>query len=242
MSNLTARLESPYLYCLADTSYGTEQLPSRVKAAVAGGAKLFQLRAKGVAEEELVVLGKAIKQELQASASDNLLIINDHPQICKLVNADGVHLGAEDLSPQVAREMLGDNAIIGATIHNIKEAENMSYKFVDYVGIGPVFASPTKKNLLPLSGQELRELITTIRISSGPNGNNSGNNNGPQEALIKEASKEVPIICIGGIEQNNMQLLQEYDIDGIAVASAIANPATTKSVCEKMLRQIQNWR
>lgn len=228
MSNLTARLDPPYLYCLIDTSYAIENLPNIVREALAGGVKLFQLRAKDSDEEALIRLAKDIKKQLDFVASDNLLIINDNPHICKLIDADGVHLGADDMSPQSARELLGGNAIIGATIHNIEEAESMAYNFVDYVGIGPVFASPTKKNLTPLSPQDLRDLIASIRRHSRHDGRNDGRN-------------ECPIICIGGIEQNNMQLLKDYKIDGIALAAAISNPATTTSVCKTILAELKSW-
>lgn len=235
MSNLTARLDPlqpPYLYCLADTSYGIENIPSMVTQALAGGARIFQLRAKNTPQDTLVELGQSIKQQIKDAGDDALLIINDHPDLAKQVAADGVHLGAQDMSPQMARQILGKSGIIGVTIHNIGEAQDIfdaqsdnadNIDCIDYVGIGPVFSSSTKNDLPPLNPHidphDLLELIKSVRSLS-----------------------DCPIICIGGIDENNMQQLQEYKIDGIAMAAAIANPATTMSSCQNIIHQLNSWK
>ncbi len=193
-----------------------------VTQALAGGTKLFQLRGKGIATTELVNLGLILKQLLLAAGKDNLLIINDNPDACKKIGADGVHLGAGDMAPKDARDMLGDDAIIGVTLHNKEEALEIFTTIketVDYVGIGPVFASPTKEDLLPLAAEELQELIASVREHSN-----------------------CPIICIGGINYNNMQLLSSYKIDGVAVVSAIAKAEAPTAVCKNMLKELRSWR
>lgn len=222
MSRLVARLKPPYLYCIADTSYGVESIPLMVELALAGGTKLFQLRGKGIATRELVNLGLTLKQLLLDAGKGNLLLVNDNPDACKEIGADGVHLGAGDMDPRDAREMLGNDAIIGVTLHNKEEALEIFTtvkETVDYVGIGPVFASPTKEDLLPLAAEDVQELIASVREHSN-----------------------CPIICIGGIKYKNMQLLSSYKIDGVAVVSAIAKAGDPTAVCKNMLQELHSWR
>lgn len=218
MSNLVNKLAPPYLYVILDTSYPQGQLLDLAHACLQGGIKLFQLRCKDMEENKLVRLGVQIKDIIKTAGEDNLLIINDKPQVCMTVAADGVHLGQEDASPIEARDLLGETAIIGATVHNQQEASLIAYDVIDYVGVGPVFASPTKRGLSPLD--KLEGLVANIH---------------------QHSERRVPVVAIGGIKYDNMDSLKTSKVDGIAVVAAIADAAMPEEICRSMLAKMRSW-
>ena len=114
------------------------------RAAVRGGARIVQLRDKLASDTDLVRQGRALKQALDGSGA--LLIVNDRIEAALAINADGVHLGPTDGTARFAREAMGPDAIVGLSINTVEEAAAVDPALVDYVGVGPVFATTTKTN------------------------------------------------------------------------------------------------
>lgn len=182
------------LYAVAGTESLKEcvSLAEAVEQAVMGGATIVQLREKNRSEEEIIEMAKELKPVCHRYNVP--LVINDSIRIAYKAGADGVHLGLTDGDIIYARRVLGEKAIIGATAHNLHEAQAAWAAGADYLGCGAVFGSPTKKNTVPLSVEELKRICTQISI---------------------------PVVAIGGINAENAMKLKDSGIEGIAVVSAL---------------------
>ena len=155
-----------------------------------GGAAVIQLRLKQVGAGELVRLGR---QARNLCAGKALLLINDRPDVARLAEADGVHLGQEDLPCDAARAILGPGALIGVSTHS--DAEIDGGQSADYIGFGPVFATASKPGSSLPEPHGIEGLGRAVRRS------------------------RVPVVAIGGITAANAQLVAEA---GARCASAIA--------------------
>lgn len=186
----------PFHYLTQDMHERTHA--DQVKTACAAGVTWIQLRVKSRSDKEWQGIAEEVK-----SITDSfkcILIINDNPVIAKAVNADGVHLGMNDMNWKEARIMLGDEKIIGLSTHSYEEilaAENFG---VDYFGLGPIHFTPTKEKLDPVIGIEgIKKIVGQARKSG-----------------IKQ-----PIVAIGGIQLEDVREIIEAGADGIAVSSAV---------------------
>ena len=175
------------LYAVTDRSWLKENqtLTDSVEKAILGGVTIVQLREQLSLAQELKTVCKKYNVPL---------IINDSVELALKSGADGIHLGQSDGDIKKAREILGDNAIIGATAHNVNEAVSAFKSGADYLGCGAVFGSSTKNNTVPLSFDELKKICENVSI---------------------------PVAAIGGINQENISLLKNTGISGVAVVSAI---------------------
>ena len=181
------------LYAVTDNRWLKEDnLCNQVEQAIKGGVTFVQLRDKNADYEAL--LEEALCLRELTRKYDIPFVINDNVDIAVLSCADGVHLGQDDMSVKEARILLGNNKIIGATAHNLDEAIHAIREGADYIGVGAVFGSATKDNTFPLSREELRKIC---EFSS------------------------VPVVAIGGINLDNIELLKGSKISGVAVVSAI---------------------
>ena len=169
-----------------------------VKTFCKGGADWVQLRVKDATFADWIEIAK----EARVITSDNgaKLIINDNPQVALGVQADGVHLGRNDMSVQHARNDLGKNYIIGGTANTFKDVEYLSAQGIDYIGFGPFRFTTTKKNLSPIVGLEgYKKLV--------------------QECIINHIQH--PIVAIGGITVNDVEDIMATGIHGIAISGEI---------------------
>ena len=180
------------LYAITDSSYTRLTLSEQVEAAISGGAKIIQLREKNISEEEYIEKAKEVFSVTRKYGVP--LIINDNINVALKSGADGVHLGQTDGDPKSARQILGENAIIGVTAKSVSQAKAAEASGADYLGSGAMFVSPTKPNAKALSMSELREICTSVSI---------------------------PVCAIGGINEENVTSLRGSGIKGIAVVSAI---------------------
>jgi thiamine-phosphate pyrophosphorylase len=172
-----------------------------IRKALDNGVKWIQVRWKNAPENEFIKLCEISKK----LCSDNqaICIINDHIQIAKLVDADGVHLGLNDESVEMARQILGENKIIGGTANTIEDALQRMNEGCDYIGLGPLRFTSTKEKLSPILGFEGYEKIIQT---------------------LKEKSLEIPkIFAIGGVVLSDIELLQQIGIYGVAVSGQITN-------------------
>lgn len=163
-----------------------------VEQAVNGGVTMIQLRERNKSEDEIIRTALELKKVCH---SRNVpLVINDSVRIAYKCGADGVHLGLEDGDLIYARRILGENVIIGATAHNLYEAQAALAAGVDYLACGTVFASPSKRNRVDIEMNELEEICEKIKI---------------------------PIVAIGGINEENVMKLRGRGLSGAAIVSSV---------------------
>ena len=164
-----------------------------VKAAVDGGATVVQLREKDCSTREFIKQATAIKNFLKARRVP--LIINDRLDVAQAVKADGVHLGQTDMPLAMAKDILGDSMIIGISAESLEDAIAAEKGGADYLGVSPIYATPTKTDTaLPLGLTGLREIRKVVKL---------------------------PLVGIGGLNRGNSAELIRSGADGVAVVSAI---------------------
>lgn len=179
-----------------------------------GGCKLIQLRLKGVDEDvffETALKAQSICKEYQAT-----LLINDNVLVAKQIDAKGVHLGKDDISPAEAREILGDK-IIGGTANTLEDCLRLVSQNVDYIGLGPFRFTEIKKKLSPILGLEGYSEI--------------------MESLKRQGIK-TPVFAIGGILENDFEALLKTGIQGIAVSGLLTNKS--QSELKRLIEKIES--
>jgi thiamine-phosphate pyrophosphorylase len=165
----------------------------RVDAALLGGVQLVQLRLKGWEPGHVVEVARRFARV--CSRRDVPLILNDHPELVEAAGADGVHVGQDDLPVARARELLGGERIIGLSTHDVEQIDAAGRLGVDYIGVGPVHATPTKPGR-PAGGAEL--------------------------VAAAARSAQVPFFAIGGINADNLAAVVAAGAQRVAVVRAIA--------------------
>ena len=181
------------LYAVTDRSWtGQQSLYEQIEAALKGGVTMVQLREKQLSEDELVA--EAIQIKELCHRYEVPLIINDNVDAALKSGADGVHVGIEDAPVSEIRRRAGDDFIIGATAKTTEQAKAAEAAGADYLGVGAVFPSPTKKNAIRITPQDLREICGSVAI---------------------------PAVAIGGITGDNVSEIKGGGMAGVAVVSAI---------------------
>jgi thiamine-phosphate pyrophosphorylase len=187
------RLEAARLYLLATTSLCTRPLTETVRAAVAGGVDAVQLREKEMTDREFLPFAEEVGAVVRGTGA--LFLVNDRVAIARLVSADGVHLGQDDLPVEAARVVLGDEPIVGVSTHDVAQARAAEASAADYVGVGPTFATTTKDTGYTPRGVELAAEVTR--------------------------AIDPPAFAIGGITEENLPQLVAAGVRRAAVSSAI---------------------
>jgi thiamine-phosphate pyrophosphorylase len=155
------RLARMRLYVITGERGDEATTLSIVEAALQGGAEVVQLRKKQMPEDARYRL--AVKLRRLTTAHQALLIINDHPELAIAADADGVHLGQEDLVPAAVRSLDGfQGRLVGRSTHSIEQARQAVADQVDYLGVGPVFATPTKAGRPPVGTELVRQVAERI--------------------------------------------------------------------------------
>ena len=192
----------PKLYPITDVRLSGLTHAAQVAAFVAGGASFIQLREKHLAPREFYEQAEAALHVARGWGVP--LIINDRADIALALRADGVHLGQDDLAPEAARRLLGPAAIIGFSTHSLEQAIAAARRGVDYIAIGPVFATSTKEN--PESTVGLDGL-----------------------RRVRVATLGTPLVAIGGINRENARAVLDAGADSVACINALLTPAATDS-------------
>jgi thiamine-phosphate pyrophosphorylase len=188
------------LYAIVDPQRaGAHALPDLARAVANGGATLVQLRDKLSDTRHLIDEARAIKNALIPSGVP--LLINDRVDVALASSADGLHVGQDDMGIEDARRLLGPKAIIGLSIKTIAQAEAAPTDLLDYVGIGGVFATSSKKNPDPPIG-----VYGLARIAG----------------VFRRRAPKLPLVAIAGIEAGNAADVIAAGADGIAVISALS--------------------
>lgn len=181
------------LYAVTDRTWlNGKMLSSQVEEAIIGGATFIQLREKNLNYSDF--LNEAIEIRKICNKYKIPFVIDDNVEIALKSGADGVHLGQNDMSIKQARNILGENKIIGATARTVEQALKAQQEGADYIGSGAVFATSTKSDTVPLSYENLCRICSSVNI---------------------------PVVAIGGINAENARNLSGSGISGIAVVSGI---------------------
>lgn len=178
-----------------------------IEEAILGGVSLVQLREKSLSTLDLYNLAKGVKQITDQYAIP--LIINDRLDIALAINARGVHLGQNDLPPDIARKLLNPDQILGVSATNLEQAVAAERAGADYLGVGAIFPTETKKDAIYVTLDQLAKIKQRVQI---------------------------PVVAIGGIDESNLQLVKEQEVDGIAVVSAILAGKDIHQAAEDLLR------
>jgi thiamine-phosphate pyrophosphorylase len=199
------------LHILTDTSLQTNfSHLDLAKLAIAGGADTIQFRQKSGSAKEMIRVAGQMKDICQKSGVT--FIINDRLDWALGSQADGIHLGQEDFPIPLARKILGEKALIGGSATTLEEARKCLLEGADYIGFGPVFPTTSKEDAAPAGGLD----------------------------LLERAAREIalPIIAIGGINQDNALQVMQTGVYGIAVISAVCcrpNPQEATTILRSLL-------
>lgn len=199
------------LYAItAESNHPGKSVVEVMEQALLGGAQILQLRNKTGKREEVLEQAKALRELTRKFHVP--FIINDYPDIVLEVDADGVHLGQDDMPISEARAMLGPDRIIGISTHNLQQALAAEQDGADYIGVGPVFPTDTKPG---------RAAVTT--------------------SYVKEAARHIsiPFVAIGGITLNNVDAVLSAGAERICAVSAIVGHADPASICRALLERIE---
>jgi len=208
-------LDLPKVYPITDTHLSGLSHADQVARLIEGGALLIQLRDKHAAPREFYRSAAAALQV--ARAHNARLIINDRVDIALALKADGVHLGQTDLPVEVARSLLGKDAIIGFSTHNTQQAQLATSKPVDYIAFGPVFPTSTKQNPDPVAG------LVALRE-------------------VRAITRSLPLVAIGGITFANLLEAVDAGADSLAVIGAlVADPVKIAENTKTMLALASSW-
>lgn len=194
------------LYLVTDRALACgRSLVEVVSEAIAGGVTCVQLREKNCSTRQFVEEGLALQKIL--IPKDIPLIINDRVDIAMVVGASGVHLGQDDMEIADARRILGPDSIIGISVESISDAREAAAAGADYLGVSPVFATPTKTDTAPPLGLEG---LKAIRLEV-----------------------DLPLVAIGGIKSDNCASVIAAGADGLAVVSALVSaPSPRKAAMD----------
>lgn len=204
--------KSMLLYAVTDRKWtGKQTLLEQVKQALDGGVTCVQLREKELDKEEF--LAEAIKLRRLCNEYKVPFIINDDVDIAVKCGADGVHVGQEDMEALDVRKIIGENMIMGVSVHDAKEALQAVNNGADYLGVGAVFSTSTKLDASVLPFDTVKEVVLSVNV---------------------------PVVAIGGINKNNISMLSGTGVDGVALVSAIFSSENIKEECVALRRLSEN--
>lgn len=197
------------LYAVTDRAWtGNQTLVEQVEAALVGGITFLQLREKNLGYDEF--LQEAIELKKLTDFYHVPFVINDNVEIALACDADGVHVGQEDMPVEKVRDLIGRDKILGVSAQNVEQAIAAEKAGADYLGIGSVFPTSTKSDAKPMTFETVQEICRSVSI---------------------------PIVAIGGITKTNILELSGSGVDGVAVVSAIFAQSDI-TVATKALRKL----
>lgn len=197
------------LYAVTDRAWiGNQTLVEQVKAALQGGVTCVQLREKFLDEEAF--LSEALEISALCRMYGVPFIVNDNLTIAMQCNADGIHVGQNDMDVMQVRKIVGEQKIIGVSVHSLEEALAAVANGADYLGVGAMFATDTKPDATIVSTETLRDICDIVTI---------------------------PVVAIGGINPSNIAQLAGSGVDGVALVSAIFGVKEIEQEC-RVLRQL----
>ena len=204
------------LYLITDsTNFTEEEFLFRVEEALKGGATLLQLREKEKSTREYIELAEKVHRITQKYSVP--LIIDDRVDVALAIDAEGVHVGKSDMPVSMARKLMGEKKIVGATAKTVKQAEEAFNEGADYLGVGAIFPTTTKVKTVLTSKETLNDICKAVPI---------------------------PVNAIGGLNKDNIDVLKGIPCAGICVVSAIMkanSPKTATAELTERARELKLW-
>jgi thiamine-phosphate pyrophosphorylase len=201
-----------HLYGILDTGYVTrDRILGMTRSLIAGGIDILQLRAKKETPDVILLMAREIAPLCHAAGIP--FIINDHPELVLSAGADGAHVGQDDMSVAEARRLAGPGALIGKSTHSWEQARASASESPDYIGFGPLFATPTKPDYTPIGTEQIHQVHAEVNI---------------------------PIFCIGGIKLGNLPSLLDAGAQRVVIVSDLLlaqDPMRRTSTCKNLLRE-----
>ena len=200
------------LYAVTDRSWlkPGETLAEVVETLLKAGVTGVQLREKGA--EDALILQEARELKALCHRYGVPFLVNDRPDLAQAVGADGVHVGQEDTGLTEARNLLGPNALLGGSAHTVEEALAAQAAGADYLGCGAVFGSGTKHNVSQMPLETLTAICQAV---------------------------DIPVVAIGGVSLDNLPLLADTGIAGVAVISGLFAADDKTEAAQAFLRQLE---
>ncbi len=208
MQNLKSCKEALSLYLVSDRTWHTdEEFLEKIEESLKNGTTFLQIREKDL--DEKLFLKRAIEMKALANKYDVPFVINDNVSVAVNSDADGIHIGQGDMNAREVRNLIGNGKLIGVSVGTVEQAKIAELDGADYLGVGAVFPTGTKKdaNAVPIS--TLKDICSSVSI---------------------------PVVAIGGISRDNILKLQGTGIDGVAVISAILAKEDVGSATVDLLR------
>jgi thiamine-phosphate pyrophosphorylase len=200
-----ARLAAARLYLVCGSAPGQHELPDLLRAAVAGGVDIVQLRDKTLADDELVAVAHAARALCEQLGL--LLIVNDRPFVASEAGADGVHVGQDDAPVADVRELVGEDLLIGLSTHTPEQIDATDPALVDYIGVGPVHETPTKPGRPAVGTEPVRHAA---------------------------AHAPLPFFAIGGLDAGNLAGVIDAGASRVCVLRAITDAADPERAAREL--------
>ncbi len=195
-----------HLYAVTDRAWtGKMSLYEQVELALKGGVTCVQLREKELSDEEF--LKEAIEIKALCERYNVPFFINDNVEVAIKCKADGIHVGQEDMQAAKVRERVGDEMMIGVSVHTVNEALLAVENGADCIGVGAMFSTSTKLDADVLAMDTLRDICATV---------------------------DVPVVAIGGINKSNISEFEGTGVDGVALVSAIFAADDIEGECKEL--------
>ena len=186
------KLNENEYYLITDSKLSKKGTLSDVENALKAGCKIIQYREKNKSTKDMIKEAKELKKKCEGKA---IFLVNDRIDVALAVNSNGIHIGQDDIPFEIARKILGNEKIIGLTVHNLEEAVKAEKIRADYIGLSPIFETNTKKDAGTACGVEM---IKKVR-----------------------ESVNLPLVAIGGIDKENINEVIKMGADSIVAISAV---------------------
>lgn len=187
-------LEDIDFYFITDSELSKNGIFSDVENALKAGCKIIQYREKNKSTKDMITEGKQLREICDGRA---IFLVDDRVDIALAVDADGVHIGQEDIPFDTAKKLLGKDKIIGLTVHNLEEALEAESLGVDYIGLAPIFKTGTKEDACDPIGPEMIKIV--------------------------REKVELPIVAVGGINKENIKDVMKVGADSVVSIYAVLN-------------------
>lgn len=204
-------LDSIRLYGIIDLAYvSAADAPLRLSQLLSGGVGIIQLRAKQSSPAEVEAVARRLLPICREAGVP--FVLNDHVALARDVGCDGVHLGQDDMPVDEARGILGTQAIIGLSTHDVAQARQAMDRPVDYIGFGPLFATQTKPDYQPIGLDDIRDVHTFARV---------------------------PVFCIGGIKLENLPTVRDAGARRVVIVSGLLLADDPADYARQCLAELQ---
>lgn len=208
---MTFDLHSRRLYGILDLGYvAPDETISVATQMLEGGVEILQLRAKKLAISEIIKIALPLVPLCRSFGVP--FIINDHPEVVVESGADGLHIGQDDICIDKARELIGENKIVGLSTHSVLQAKYALTEKPDYIGFGPLFSTPTKPDYTSIGTANIREVHSIV---------------------------DLPIYCIGGIKRDNLPEVLAAGAQRVVIVSGILQSGQIADYCRSCKAALQ---